>query len=66
MSLRLFYYYTIRPPQTLHGDIAYAATHAKQRLDVHESTIQNSPVVLFVHGGAWGSGDKWQYALLGR
>ena len=28
MSLRLFYYYTIRPPQTLHGDIAYAATHA--------------------------------------
>eukprot|EP00897_Mesotaenium_endlicherianum_P004223 jgi/Mesen1/3829/ME000207S02843 len=25
-----------------------------------------SPVALFVHGGVWSSGDKWQYSPLGK
>ena len=39
------------------------------RLDVYvpKSTEASvlKPVVLFVHGGVWASGDKWQFSPLG-
>jgi hypothetical protein len=48
-------------------DVVYGA-HPKQRMDLffsHRSTTTAplSPVIVFVHGGAWGSGDKLVYRL---
>jgi acetyl esterase/lipase len=31
-----------------------------------EGGIPGGPIVLFVHGGSWGQGAPWQYALLAR
>ena len=49
-------------------DIAYYtgsdADDFRHRLDLYlPKGIQNFPVVVLVHGGAWGSGDKCQYGL---
>ena len=36
------------------------------RLDVYVPKATGlKPVVLFVHGGVWSSGDKWQFSPLG-
>ncbi len=40
-------------------DIRYHDAHQRQRLDVFSPQgVENAPVVLFVHGGAWMMGDK--------
>ena len=31
-----------------------------------ETARRDGPLVLFVHGGSWGQGSPWQYALLAR
>ncbi|HLI26498.1 MAG TPA: alpha/beta hydrolase [Chloroflexota bacterium] len=50
--------------QTL-TDLAYG-DDARQRLDLYvPASVEPVPVLLFVHGGAWSSGDKSQYAWLG-
>jgi acetyl esterase/lipase len=36
------------------------------RLDVYVPERKGAkPVVVFVHGGVWSSGDKWQFSPLG-
>lgn len=36
------------------------------RLDVYVPKQEGvKPVVVFVHGGVWASGDKWQFSPLG-
>ena len=35
------------------------------RCDVYVSKLKHSPVVLFVHGGAWGTGNRTMYRILG-
>jgi acetyl esterase/lipase len=48
-------------------DVAYG-DHARQRLDVY-APIEGTgpfPVVVFVHGGSWGTGNKNPYAFAGR
>ena len=52
-------------------DIAYGA-HPRQRLDVYApppgaaTDPGGAPVVVFVHGGSWRTGDKAGYAWAGR
>uniref|UniRef100_A0AAV1TW80 BD-FAE-like domain-containing protein n=1 Tax=Peronospora matthiolae TaxID=2874970 RepID=A0AAV1TW80_9STRA len=41
--------------------------HERHRLDVYgvqEGAVK--PVLVFIHGGAWSYGHKWQYALVGQ
>lgn len=44
--------------------------HARHTLDLYGvsavDSTQKRPVVVFVHGGAWSFGHKWQYALVGE
>ena len=45
--------------QAVARDIAYAAAHERQVLDVYAPTdAKNLPVVFWIHGGGWQSGDK--------
>ena len=38
-----------------------------QVLEVYKNTdSMDGPLILFVHGGSWGQGAPWQYALLAR
>jgi hypothetical protein len=42
--------------------------HPRNLLDLYGagSHVRRRPVVLFVHGGAWSFGHKWQYGLVGH
>jgi arylformamidase len=45
-------------------DIPYATVHARQVLDVYApAAAKNLPVVFWIHGGGWQSGDKTMVAL---
>jgi acetyl esterase/lipase len=48
-------------------DVAYGS-HDRQKLDVYVPDSGNGPfpVVVFVHGGSWGTGNKNPYAFVGR
>jgi acetyl esterase/lipase len=47
-------------------DVAYS-TDPRHRLDVYAPTSAGPfPVIVFVHGGSWSSGDKKDYGFLGR
>ncbi len=63
----------VAQPQTLpvvkYPDIPYgpSPTDFRNWLDVYApSDAAAAPVVMFVHGGAWASGDKSEYVELGR
>ena len=49
-------------PGTVHRDLAYVENgHARQKLDLYLPKLGSSkraPLILFVHGGSWRSGDK--------
>lgn len=47
------------------SDISYGE-HERQSLDVYTPTMarKNAPVIVFVHGGGWDSGDKNLYKFL--
>lgn len=47
--------------------LRYDHTHERQTLDLYgvDKTAKKRPVLVFVHGGAWSFGHKWQYALVG-
>jgi acetyl esterase/lipase len=50
--------------QTVTRDIPYATTHERQVLDVYAPVgATNLPVVFWIHGGGWQSGDKSMVAL---
>lgn len=50
--------------QTITRDIAYATAHERQLLDVYAPAgAKNLPVVFWIHGGGWQSGDKSMVAL---
>ena len=50
--------------QQVMRDVPYAAVHARQVLDVYAPAgARNLPVVFWVHGGGWQSGDKSMVAL---
>ncbi len=56
-------------PIVKYPDIPYGPSETDFRnwLDVYApADAQGAPVVLFVHGGAWASGDKSEYVELGR
>lgn len=42
--------------------------HPRQKLDVYapDGARQGLPVVLFIYGGSWNSGDRGDYAFVGR
>jgi acetyl esterase/lipase len=46
-------------------DITYGPD-PRQRLDVFPAAKAGQPVVVFWHGGGWGSGDKQRYGYVGR
>ena len=51
---------------TVTRDLAYG-DHPRQRLDVYAPPdATNAPVVVFVHGGSWATGDKAGYSWAGR
>jgi len=53
--------------QTVTRDIPYATTHERQVLDVYAPAgAKNLPVVFWIHGGGWQSGDKSMVALKPR
>ena len=46
------------------SDIPYATAHERQVLDVHAPAgAKNLPVVFWIHGGGWQTGDKTMVAL---
>lgn len=48
-------------------DIPYATAHERQVLDVHAPAgAKNLPVVFWIHGGGWQTGDKSMVALKPR
>lgn len=51
----------------LQKNIAYGADK-RQQLDIYTPTAQprKSAVVVFVHGGSWGDGDKKRYLFVGQ
>jgi len=49
------------------ADLAYG-TERRQKLDVYvpeDRAVTPRPVVVFIHGGSWGSGSKDQYRFVG-
>eukprot|EP00667_Euglena_gracilis_P015209 EG_transcript_15814 len=69
LASRTAWYYHLRPPPHLVKDIDFGSPHhaGRNRLDVHfpGDAGGRHAVVLFVYGGAWSSGDKGMYALVG-
>src|SRR5688572_13171140 len=62
-SLRLFAALALTAPafsQTVSRNIAYAEpAHERQVLDIHAPAgAKNLPVVFWIHGGGWQTGDK--------
>jgi acetyl esterase/lipase len=50
--------------QRVTRDIPYARAHERQVLDVHAPAgAKNLPVVFWIHGGGWQTGDKGMVAL---
>ena len=50
--------------QSVTRDIKYATAHERQVLDVYAPAgAKNLPVVFWIHGGGWQSGDKTMVAL---
>jgi arylformamidase len=50
--------------QPVTRDVPYATAHPRQVLDVHAPPgAKNLPVVFWIHGGGWQSGDKSMVAL---
>lgn len=50
--------------QTMTRDIAYSTAHERQVLDVYAPAgARNLPVVFWIHGGGWQTGDKRMVAL---
>ena len=50
--------------QRVTRDIPYATAHERQVLDVHSPAgAKNLPVVFWIHGGGWQTGDKSMVAL---
>ena len=50
--------------QQVTRDIRYGTTHERQVLDVHAPAgAKNLPVVFWIHGGGWQTGDKSMVAL---
>jgi arylformamidase len=50
--------------QVVKRDIPYATAHERQVLDVHAPAgAKNLPVVFWIHGGGWQTGDKSMVAL---
>jgi acetyl esterase/lipase len=50
--------------QDVKRDIPYATAHERQVLDVHApGGAKNLPVVFWIHGGGWQTGDKSMVAL---
>ena len=50
--------------QRVTRDISYAKAHERQVLDVHAPDgARNLPVVFWIHGGGWQTGDKSMVAL---
>lgn len=61
IGIALLYQEASLPPQQVMRDIPYAedgATESKHRLDLFVPGGTNWPVMIFVHGGGWDSGDK--------
>uniref|UniRef100_A0A7S0ZBZ1 BD-FAE-like domain-containing protein n=1 Tax=Timspurckia oligopyrenoides TaxID=708627 RepID=A0A7S0ZBZ1_9RHOD len=74
LAIRMLWRYYFSPficrniPYSCHED-----SSSRRVLDVYSSTsdddercLVKKPVVLFIHGGAWGHGEKWQYSLLAQ
>ena len=52
------------PAQQVTRDIRYATAHERQVLDVYApASAKNLPVVFWIHGGGWQTGDKSMVAL---
>jgi arylformamidase len=50
--------------QQVARDVPYAPAHPRQVLDVHAPAgAKNLPVVFWIHGGGWQTGDKSMVAL---
>ncbi|MEJ2898076.1 alpha/beta hydrolase [Acinetobacter sp. NS-4] len=58
---------TPRKGYTLHENIAYGLK-ARQRFDIFSaaSPLEQRPLIVFVHGGAWLHGDKKDYRFVGE
>jgi acetyl esterase/lipase len=62
IAVRLFYREALLPQDQVHRDLSYwSGPHAderKHRLDLYVPEGVGWPVLIFVHGGGWKSGDK--------
>src|SRR2546427_6285578 len=62
IAVRLFYREAFFPPDQVYKDLNYwtspSADQRKHRLDFYVPRGSGWPVLIFVHGGGWKSGDK--------
>jgi acetyl esterase/lipase len=62
IAVSLFYQKAVLPQDQVHKDLSYwagpGADPRKHRLDLYVSDDSGWPVLIFVHGGNWKSGDK--------
>ena len=75
-ACRALYLRIIHPPQTTIQyakgvrrkiDLYYPSNRRKQsQLNLGQEKLRDEklPMVLFIHGGAWASGERWQYTPL--
>ena len=56
---------SVASAQMFHQDLVYAAIgDQKLTLDLHTPARQSGPLIVYVHGGAWRSGDKDDVPIL--
>lgn len=51
---------------TIARDVVFG-THSRDRLDIYQPSDRSGrgPIILFIHGGSWKSGDKGMYGFVG-
>lgn len=62
LAVRLFYREAVLPKEQVHTDVIYyhgpGADQRKHLLDFYMPQGKGAPVLVFVHGGGWRTGDK--------
>lgn len=65
LCIKWFHFYKKIDHSCIVKDVSYCA-RVGHKLDIYTTNSdKESPVVIFIFGGAWGSGSKWMYGMLG-
>ena len=60
-GIKLLFYY-----QSVESKVYTRLKNTSLQADIYRTDDPTSPVVIFVYGGAWGSGSRWMYSLIAQ